>query len=154
MNPTVLLLRKAAAFSLIELVFALGICSVGIIAVLGLFMSGIQTNRKSQDQIQAANLASLLVSVRSSSPTNAIARFAIPPLDVAYAATTNDIGYDGTIAATASEAVYRIVCEAGTNALTGPGLAQVHLTLSWPPQESARTPSTKRYDILTYISLP
>ncbi len=65
-------------------------------AIVGLFMVGINTNKESSDQIQAANLASLLISTRRALPTNTIANFALPPLNVPYSSAgtyvTNSAG--------------------------------------------------------------
>jgi hypothetical protein len=50
-------------------------------------------------------------------------------------------------------AAFRVACNAGTNAATGPKLAQVYLLLTWPPQ-APLTNASGRYEILTYVSLP
>jgi len=44
------------------------------------------------------------------------------------------------------------VCRAGTNALTGPRLAQIYLLLTWPPQ-AAPANASGRYETLTYAPL-
>ncbi len=75
---------SVAAFSLVEVVVALGIFTFALVAIIGLFVTGLNTNKESSDQIQAANFASLLISSRRALPTNVIANFALPPLNVQY----------------------------------------------------------------------
>lgn len=150
------------AFSLVEVVLAIGICSFALIALLGLFTTGLQSNRQSEQDIQAANLASMLISLRTASPTNAIPNlpnFAIPTpaMTGAYTAAysgslTNYVGLDGQIT-NATGAAYLISCRAGTNALTGNGLAQVYLMLSWPPRSDPANANVGRYEIIAHIPI-
>ncbi len=147
------------AFSLVEVVLAIAICSFSLIAILGLFTTGLQSTRDSEQQIQAANLASTLISMRMASPTNtfsSLPNFAIPASAMtkgfASAYTGNVyVGSDGQTN-TIGNAVYRISCSAGTNSLTGTGTAQVYIMLSWPPQATATT-AAGRYEIITDIPL-
>jgi type II secretory pathway pseudopilin PulG len=152
-----------AAFSLVEVVLAIGICSFALIAVLGLFTTGLQSNQKSEQGIQAANLASMLIALRTASPTNAmpnLPNFAIPTsaMTNAYAnaysgnSLTNYVGLDGQTT-NAAGAAYLISCRAGTNALTGSGLAQVYVMLSWPPQLNPANANAGRYEIIAQIPI-
>lgn len=155
------------AFSLVEVVLAIGICSFALVAVLGLFTTGLQSNQKSEQGIQAANLASMLIAMRTASPTNAIPnlpKFAIPtsvmtgPYTNAYTSSsggnslTNYVGLDGQTT-NSSGAAYLISCRAGTNSLTGSGLAQVYLMLSWPPQLDPANANAGRYEVIAQIPL-
>lgn len=146
------------AFSLVEVVLALGICSFALVALIGLLGTGLQSGKDSEDQIQATNLASLIISTRAAAPTNNIANFAIPLSALsgsygdAYPGGTNYIGSNGKLSA-ATNAAYRITCRAGTNAITGSGISQVYLKLSWPAQMNATNAAAKSYEILTYISI-
>ena len=142
----------APAFSLIEVVLALGVCTFGIVALVGLFSTGVQASKESQEEIQAANLASYLVAVRTASPTNGLPNFGLPPL-AAAASATNYIGVDGLVT-NAAAAAYRLVCRAGTNTATGSSLSQVYLLLSWPPAADPNGTASKKYDLVTYIPLP
>ncbi|CAN5778936.1 hypothetical protein BH09VER1_BH09VER1_17510 [soil metagenome] len=149
--------RAVRAFNLVEVVLALGVCSFCLLAMIGLLGTGMQTGKESEEQIQAANMASLLVSTRAASPTNAIANFAIPEDAMTnaygnvYPAATSYIGLDGRTT-NAANAAYQIICRAGTNATTGPGVAQVYVMLSWPAQASPTAATAKRYELLTYIA--
>ena len=146
----------ASAFSLIEVVIALGIFIFAMVAINGLFFVGLDANKSSSEQIQAANVASLLVSTRRSLPINVITNFALPPLNVAYSGTTvPGVATDGTTTGTPA---YDLFYQGGTSAVYGPHLAQIHILLSWPPSASASpTPSNNpstRFEVTTQIALP
>jgi len=146
------------AFSLVEVVLALGICAFVLVAMLGLFTTGLRASRESEEQVQAANLASQILARRLASPTNASSALTIPAsaLTNSYADVFGSsgafVGLDGRTNGSAENASYRIICRAGTNALTGPRLAQVYLLLTWPPQ-AALSNAAGRYETLTYIPL-
>jgi uncharacterized protein (TIGR02598 family) len=145
------------AFSLVEVVLALGICAFVLIAMLGLFSSGLRTSRESEEQVQAANLASQILATRTAAPASDVnlANFAIPAASLTkayadiYPAAGGTVGLDGR---TNSPAAYRITCRAGTNAATGARNAQIHLMLSWPPQ-AALSNAAGRYETLVYVPL-
>ncbi|SDU05417.1 Verru_Chthon cassette protein B [Verrucomicrobium sp. GAS474] len=145
------------AFSLIEVAFSLGICSFALIAMFGLFGTGLQSSRDSEDQIQAANLASLIVSTRMASPTGTIANFVLPanaisrPYGDLYTEGTY-IGVDGKLTSLAN-AAYQVTCRTGTNAATGSSLSQIYLMLSWPPQAALTSAMVKHYELLVYVPI-
>jgi type II secretory pathway pseudopilin PulG len=147
------------AFSLVEVVLALGICVFVLVTIMGLYSTGMRVNRESENQIQEADLASLIISSRRAAPTNSVP-LAIPasaltgPFTNAYpnGQLTNYVGSDGMITNTAN-AVYLVSCRAGTNAMTGPNMAQVYLMLSWPAQANPAA-SSDHYEVTTYIPFP
>jgi Tfp pilus assembly protein PilV len=143
---------------LVEVVLALAICSFVLVAILGLFSTGVQSSLDSEQRIKAANLASTLISLRMASPTNDIPNlpnFAIPTtamtnqFPTVYPTTTTYVGADGQTT-TAAKALYQITCEAGTNTTTGSNMAQIYLVLSWPPQAKTAT-AQGRYELFTEI---
>jgi uncharacterized protein (TIGR02598 family) len=147
-----------AAFTLVEVVVALAIFSFALMAIVGLFFVGIDTNKESSDQIQAANFASMLISTRRALPTSSINNFALPPLNVAYSSNgtylTNNAGVaaDGTVTGTRA---YNLYYQAGTNSVTGTHLAQVHLMLWWPIASAMPINNPgNRYELTTQIALP
>lgn len=159
--------RKAGerAFSLVEVVMALGICSFALIAIMGLFTTGLQSSKDSEAQMQAANLASLLISTRQASPTsdtNGLVNFAIPASAMTNRYTnayinnvfTNFVRSDGLLTNLSSNPDYQISCRAGTNLMTGPKVAQVYIKLSWPARMNPTNAGAGTYEILTYIPLP
>lgn len=143
------------AFTLVEVVIALGVFCFALVGIVGLFFVGINAGKESTEQIQAANLASLLIATRRALPTTTISNFALPPLNTNY--TTNGtsvmgVGADGT---TSSPAQYNLYYQIGTNAATGANLAQVYLMLWWPTEQA--TPSgnsSGRYELTTQVALP
>lgn len=52
----------SAGFSLVEVVLALGITSFAILTILGLLGTALQSNRDSEQRLEAANLATLILS--------------------------------------------------------------------------------------------
>ncbi len=157
--------RSTFAFTLVEVVLAVGVCSFVLVAVLGLLTVGLQSNHDSEQQIQAANLASMLISVRTASPVKDIPNlpnFAIPtsamtgPYQNAYdggATLTKYVGLDGQTVATPADAAYAISCRAGTNLVTGSSVAQVYLMLTWPPQADPNNANAGHYEAIADIPL-
>jgi len=145
-----------ASFSLVEVVIALAIFSFALVTMMALLSVALGTNKESSDQIQAANIASLLVSARRAAPTNSGAnftKFALPVLNQNYTTNTIQIGSDGMIA-TGTSAVYNLYYGVGTNADTGPNLAKVYLLLWWPLE--ARMPTNNPsacYELSSQVSL-
>ncbi len=152
--------QQIIAFSLVEVVVAIAICSFALIAILGLFTTGLQSTKESEKEIQAADLASTLISLRAASPTNNILPlFAIPAKAVtnsyagAYSGVaTNWVGTDGQTTSYITNAAFCITCSAGTNSATGSGISQVYLMLSWPPQVPPAS-AAGRYELTTYIPI-
>jgi len=149
--------KSIIAFSLIEVVIALGIFSFAAVAILGLFAVGLKSSKESEGEIQAASTASMLIEVRKAAPTAGLGNFAISTnaLTQAYGPAytgnaTNYIGLDGQIT-NSTAAAYRITCQAGTNAMTGPGVSQIYLMLSWPPQAAVNADNAGRYELITQI---
>lgn len=151
--------RARDAFSLVEVVLAMGITSFALVAMLGLFTTGLKSSSESENQIQAANLASMLLSVRSVSPTKVINNFALPPLNVAYGKAygngtilTNFVASSGYLT-NAAGAEFNISCQMGTNAVTGINMAQVYIQLTWPPRADPSKTQVGRYELTTFIPL-
>jgi Tfp pilus assembly protein PilV len=146
---------RRRAFSLVEVVIALGLFTFAIMGIVGLFAVGINAGKESGEQVQAANLASLLISTRRALPTKVITNFALPPLNVAYSSnglSVMGVASDGT---TTAPADYNLYYQAGTNAVTGPHLAQVHLMLWWPATLSNPPVNpANRYELTTQVALP
>jgi Tfp pilus assembly protein PilV len=148
-------------FSLIEVVFALGICSFSLVSMLGLFTLGLNDSRDSEQRIEVANLASTILSTRRSlllSNTNAPANLLIPSSSLTNAfgnvagSTDRYITLDGTLSSV-DKAAYRLRCRAGTNSVTGSDSALVYVMLSWPPQMDPSNPAAKYYEFISCIPL-
>jgi type II secretory pathway pseudopilin PulG len=155
--------QRTRAFSLVEVVLAIAICSFVLVAILGLFTTGLQSTKESEEEIQAANLAATLISLRTATPTNTISalpNFAIPASAMTQAyggaytggVSTNYVGTDGQTLTSSANAAYMITCQAGTNSVTGSGISQVYLMLSWPPQVPSSS-AAGRYELTTFIPI-
>jgi len=144
-----------SGFSLVEVALALGICAFVLVAMLALFQVGLKSSRESEEQMEAANLASQIMTLVAACPTNGIT---IPSQSLTnsyadvFGGTAKYIGPDGR-PTNVNSATYRITCSAGTNAATGSRMAQVYLMLSWPPR-AALTGAVGKYETIAYIPLP
>jgi len=143
--------RSAKGFSLVEIVLALGICAFCLVALLGLFSIGMKSSRESVENLEVANLASLLITQRRASPTNSNSFSVLPPL-TASASNSNapvfitEFGEMTTI----DKAAYRLVYDIQTSTHR---VSQVALTLSAPPSVEP-TNSRTRYAVITYVRVP
>ena len=147
--------KECRAFSLVEVVIALAVTTFAVMAMIGLLGTGIHSGKESEDQIQAAGVASLIISQCAAAPTNAIANFILTPNNLTNALTTfgpGNIGLDGKI--TTVNPAYQVSGLAGTNTMTGSKLAEVYLRLTWPATASANNSAVGSYEVLTYIPLP
>jgi len=154
MNPSrPFIARHRDAFSLIEVVLALAIISFALIAILGLFSAGLKVNKESADQIQAAHIASLLISARRADPTggtnSALAEFALPTL-IEGSSKQVKVGLDGTTNNPVMNLIYTVtINDADSN------IANVYLLL-WAPIGAANPPTNNPgsyYEISTQVKL-
>jgi len=152
--------KKSSAFSLVEIVLAMGVCTFIIVALVGLFGVGLKARRDSLNQCQAADLATHLIATRAAFPnveSVSSGSWAIPAAAMvqrygnAYPTATAYVGADGKLT-DSTKAVYSICCYSGTTVATGPRVAKVYFVLSWPPGASQAN-AEGRYETVTYISL-
>ncbi|HEY0256602.1 MAG TPA: hypothetical protein VGC39_04085 [Candidatus Methylacidiphilales bacterium] len=161
------------AFSLVEIVFAIAVLSFSLIVIIGMLGEGLSNNHDSSGRLQAADIASLLISTRRTSPNNSnLTNFALPALggtnsagqDVVNA-TTNyaQVQTDGTIAASGAGASAQVVYNLRyiiTPAGSQTNIANVDLVLWWPatlPAASSSMPVNNPagyYELMTQIALP
>ena len=159
------------AFSLVELVLAIAVISISLLVVIGLLGEGLSNNHDSSSRLQAADIASLLISARRAAPTNSnLANFALPPLggtNAAYQdvvnATTNytKVQTDGTAVTSVSpsQVVYNLRCIV-TPSGSQNNIANVDLVLWWPATLAATNSTlpvnnpSGYYELMTQIVLP
>jgi Tfp pilus assembly protein PilV len=153
--------RLAAAFSLVEVVLAIGIVVFCIAAILSLFSVGLRNARDSAGEMHAASLASSLVARLRAAPRADLTPDGFPfgPLTNAGGtlfqidtAAPRYVKGDGLLASSAAEAGATGGC-----ALSGQGsfdpvsrVASVSFTLWWP----AAAPygkATGKYSVSTYV---
>ncbi|MEM6821597.1 MAG: hypothetical protein AAF558_06630 [Verrucomicrobiota bacterium] len=154
--------KEKLGFSLTEIVIALGVVSFGLVSLLGLFSTGLKTNKESMEDVQAANLVSLVLSERRAAPlasSGYAANFAIPPLDNPTMSATNPtqpelqtayLTKEGVVSGSLSDRYYRM------SYWIQPAEQQVvpvYIALSHPWQTTSYTEATTLYEVLTHINL-
>ena len=150
---------------------AIAVLSISLIVVIGLLGEGLSNNHDSSSRLQAADIASLLISTRRAEPTNNnLTNFALPALggtnaagqDLVYATNYyTKVQTDGTAVATVSpsQVVYNLRCIV-TPAGAQNNIANVDLVLWWPSTlaASASTIPTNNpssyYELMTQVALP
>ena len=149
------------AFSLVEVVLAIGIVAFCVLSLLTLFSVGLRNSKESEDEIRAANLTSSLICRMRAAPGVDLTSQGFPFGVLTNAggslfdAPTNApmwLNGDGTRAATAAEALaargYAVAAHASydiTNRVAG-----VALTLWWPAV-AVYSNASGQYAITTYI---
>lgn len=153
--------KGCRAFSLVEVVLALAICGLALVVMLGLLSEGLAGDMDSREQIQAANLASLIVTPRRFSPTNTFStdpykgtNILLPPLNQAYpaTATTNWVNSSGQVVTSLAQADYTLSYQVGTNA-ANPNVALIYLRFTWPPGANTNI-AEGHYEQTTQILMP
>ena len=148
--------RSRAAFSLVEIVLAVGIFAFAGVALIGLFSIGLNTNRDSAANLQAATLAEFMLNTRRATPTAALTSFPLPRLDLAAkndaAILLNANGQETAVAADARFGLYYNITPPDVSASGIARASHVHLYIYWP---AAATPESAagRYEVATSIPL-
>jgi uncharacterized protein (TIGR02598 family) len=88
------LLRDVRAFSLVEVVFALGVAAIAILAIISLLPIGIHSSKESLDESGAINVLSEVIADRQATPYNyASSNYDLPALNTTLTApVTNTFG--------------------------------------------------------------
>jgi len=75
--------KKSAAFSLVEVAFALGIASFCLVPLFGILPTGLSSNTAAIEQTAAANIArSIIADLRATPPSSALATSSLFKLQV------------------------------------------------------------------------
>lgn len=143
---------KRAGFSLTEVVLALGVIAIAIVAILGIVPLGLSTGRGAQDETRAAQIAQAIISSVASQTQTQFGNIQIPlddgsatPLDLRTSSTTTIYaGNDGKLSETATGAVYAITIttDAAPVGFDSGYANQVTVSVAWPA--SALANQTKR----------
>jgi len=150
-------LGRRGGFSLVEVVIALGIITVGVTAVLALFPTALQTGHSAQDETRAAHIAqsvfgSLVAGARSQfnnvrlPPTPVVIDLTAPP-----SSSTSPILYadnDGNLLQGATNAAYAIYIYTNISVpgFTDPGTANlVTVRVGWPANAPAANQTFRDY---------
>ena len=155
------------AFSLIEVVVALGIVTFCGFALIGLLSVGLKNSSDSKMQLQAASIMESLCAVRRAVATNDLStiqtNFPLPSLASSAgnltASTNLWLTWDGQLTSTAANArfgfLYNIT--APTNYASTPtsgNFATAYLCLYWPPLVSPTNANLGHFELTTTFALP
>ena len=168
--------RRIAAFSLVEVVVALGIFVFAGFALISVLSVGIQSNRDSKEQLQAANIIEFICSTRRAVPTTDISSAgtgAQPnfPLPVLFSSswtstttgfTTNNFAsptyltWDGASTNQANAIfglLFNITAPTSYATKTNPGFSTVYLCVYWPAQ-APLTGASGHVEVTSTFALP
>jgi len=124
------------AFSMIEVLLALGILSFAVLMILALLPAGLQTNQDTQEESVAVNIVNSIVADWRSvgTTTNKTPLFALPSPSRSMA-TSGLLGIgDGGQATNVDSARYRVAYDVSPPAASSFSPYYVHFTVSWPAQ--------------------
>jgi len=140
------------AFSLVEVVLAIGIMAFGLIVIIGLLPMGLKSNRDSAEESQAVNIMQAVIADRQSTDYSLpSAIYAIPAISgsMAISSTTNVcfISESGSVYASGTQvpqdARYRVnyTLYSGTGVLSSGSYppvidAYMNIRVSWPAQQT------------------
>lgn len=144
--------KQCTAFTLVEVVLAMGLMVFGVMVVIGLLSIVLETNRESRNQMGAANAASSIIAARRAAPTNSSVNVFLPVINQEWDSTKGE-GYitsDGAVTANASTAAFYATYQAGINAATGDRAGNIDIELFWPP--AAKTNARSHYEVFTTVS--
>ncbi len=137
--------RKASAFSLVEVVLALGVIGFSLLAIIGLLPIGLQSGRASIQETRANHLAEQVFSTLRSQPFSNVSLISLnstaPPIDLSAPntpATQLHATYEGNFVANTDYFTIDLTFRNNPEGLT-PGTAnEVHLRIL--PRESGARP--------------
>jgi len=138
----------AAAFSLVEVVLALGIMTFGIIAIFGLLPTGLVSVQDGKMEEAGSDILALAAAdLRAASPTGGESLlFKLNARGVPPVAATRNLDFVGGEVSNPEQAIFRLVASQRLSA--NPDLIIWHLTVEWPP--AAAVPAN-RVETVTMI---
>lgn len=146
------------AFSLVEVTISLGICSVAMVSILGLFVVGLQLSGESAGRVEAANLATSLLRERLVAPEDATLSARLPAISSSVPQETEWFVNDSGQSVTEAEARYSlrfttsILAGGSSSAPELPVLVSVTLALAWPASAPADSPLVDQVEVTTAFS--
>jgi uncharacterized protein (TIGR02598 family) len=135
---------RRLGFSLAEVVIALGIITVGIVAVLGVFPTTLQTGKSAQDETRAAHIAQSIFGSLVAGAPSGFSAVPLPPTSVRVNLTASSspilptlyADNDGNLITTSNNATYAVFIYTNNSVpgFTDPGTANlVTVRVLWPP---------------------
>jgi uncharacterized protein (TIGR02598 family) len=159
--------ERPLGFSLVEVVLALGVISVAIVAILGLIPIGLQTGHSSQDDTRAAQIAQTVLAGMASQAQTAFSAVKVPVLvgtapsvDLTTSSTTQLFANNnGALLQSAAGATYNVTIISDSNVTSDgfdTGFAnKVTVQLRWPADSNPGAtplPSQTYRDFVRIIS--
>ncbi|MDE1171472.1 MAG: hypothetical protein PW734_09740 [Verrucomicrobium sp.] len=145
-----------AAFSLMEVVLALGLISFCLIALMGLLVAGLKNNRQTRSMVDATAAASLLVeSLRASTNNRPVNLPQIPlPTGMEVASNTAPLYVDsgGYLVGSPRDAAFALnyrVQVVDTNL----DICRIYIGLSAPPQAPVNSKERSTYEVLSSFQM-
>lgn len=161
--------KGRGAFSLVEVVIALGLVTFVLVAILGLFSVGLSGTRDSERSIDAANLATEIIEKRRAAPAAALPAssdgraFVLPatpaslPASPSWVTAPSYVGAGGYAVSDERTDCYRLSYaywqDANSAPATNSQLVRLSVVLSSPPRASLDKAST-RYEVTTSYFQP
>ena len=157
-------LRHQLAFSLVEVVLALGVIAVGVIAILGVFPTALQTGHSAQDETRAPEIAQTIygslaaqapsqfanVQLRLSDNTTLSINLTAPPPPPTVPTLTLYADNDGKLIQDATTAAYKIFIFTNNSPPGFPApppayANQVTVRVAWPANAPAANQNYRDY---------
>ncbi|MEP6810801.1 MAG: hypothetical protein ABI992_11200 [Chthoniobacterales bacterium] len=129
-------MKRAAAFSLVEVVLALGVIGFALLAIIGLFPIGLQSGRASIQETRANHIAQEIFATMRSQPFNAVKLDLLGNSQTINLSTSNALGpqlfatYDGAFATAADYFTIQIIFNNAPAGLTVATANEVHLRIT------------------------
>ncbi len=143
---------------MVEVVLALGITAFCIVALMGLFSVGLQTEKESKEEFQVAHIAQAILASRRGAPTANLGTtypFPLPALQQgnSVSKTTVKLNQDGAVATSDNDSRYAMTYRIDAPPAGSRKSFVIHLNFHWPAQASASA-AKGHYEILTSMPSP
>lgn len=151
--------RTDHAFSLVEVVIALGLFAFCIVALINLLTVGIQATGQTEERLEAANIAQQLLEMRRIHPGSnvvALSKWGLPPITSTPTNGSNAIGEDGYTGSAnpayqVTFATYLPALTTATNTTNGKNTNCVNVYLMVKPLHT--TGKLRPYELISTITL-
>lgn len=152
---------RARAFSLVEIVLALGLISFVLIATFGLMAAGLSASRDSEKKLAAANFCASVISSWRINPTlpptplpslPALKQTGAGPGDPPVISSSLFLDAHMQVTAGPAEAHYRLHYEIQPRKPGSLEPANIYLKMTWPPQAKLKN-QVAVYQLVTAVSL-
>ena len=142
--------RKLKAFSLIEVVIALGIFVFCIVGIVGLLPIASNSVKSVSIETTANNIAESISGFWQVAPLLATssANFTMGNFSIGNGTQTINYTISGTEASSASDAALRLNYAANSLGAANPNTFTVNLTFTWPPNATGNITTTRTFNYI------